>query len=398
MIAYVSYDGALEPLGRSQVVPYVIGLAGSGLPITLISFEKPRDYGTRSEVSATARALAADLIAAGVRWRPLRYHKRPTLPATLWDIGAGVMRLLRLRLTGKLRVVHARGYVAGLMAWLVKKLTGTKFVFDMRGFWPEERVDGGLWRADSRIFRVVKGLERRFLRDADRVVVLTDRARLELRRRGVKPPVTVVPTCVDLERFRPVAPASAARTFVYAGSLGTVYPLDAMLAFMRRVRAREPRARLLIVARTEHDLVSRAVTAARLDPDVVTVEAVEHAAIPAVLGEASVGLAFYRPGFSRQGTCPTKVGEYLACGLPVVVTAGVGDLDTLITDHRTGVVVEAFTDAAYERAIDELEKLLLEPDLAARCRALAERHFALGAGVQRFVALHRGLEPADVRA
>jgi glycosyltransferase involved in cell wall biosynthesis len=392
VIAYVSYDGALEPLGRSQVVPYVVGLAAAGLPLTLLSFEKPHDYGTRREPSGAARTLAAELTAARVRWRPLRYHKRPTLPATLWDVATGVAMLLRLRLTGGLRVVHARGYVAGLMAWLLKKTTGTKFVFDMRGFWPEERVDGGLWRAGSRIYRVVKILERRFLRDADRIVVLTDRARLELRRRGVRPPVTVVPTCVDLERFRPAAQAPAAPTLVYAGSLGTVYPLAAMLAFVRRVRAREPRARLLLVSRADRQFVSHALAAAGLDGSGVTVDAADHGRMPAVLAGASVGLAFYRPGPSRQATCPTKVGEYLACGLPVVVTAGVGDMDALIAEHRTGVVIDAFTDAAYERALDELEKLLLEPDLAARCRALAERHFSLRAGVERFVALHRALE------
>ena len=396
MIAYVSYDGALEPLGRSQVVPYVVGLAAAGLPMTLVSFEKPADFGTPSAPSEAARGLAAELTAAGVRWRPLRYHKRPTLPATLWDIGAGIVTLARLRVGGGLRAVHARGYVAGLMAWLLKKTMGTRFVFDMRGFWPEERVDGGLWRADSRIYRVVKRLERRFLRDADRIVVLTDRARLELRRRGVRPPVTVVPTCVDLDRFRPASQPPSEPTFVYAGSLGTVYPLDAMLAFVRRVRARAPRASLRIVSRAEPDLVRGAMKSAGLDEGAVTLEAAEHATIPAVLGRASVGLAFYRPGSSRQATCPTKVGEYLACGLPVVVTAGVGDMDTLIAEHRAGVVIDAFTDAAYERALDELEKLLLEPDLAARCRGLAERHFSLRTGVDRFVALHRQL--AETRA
>lgn len=393
MIAYLSYDGALEPLGRSQVVPYVVGLAVAGLPLTLVSFEKPRDYGIPGSPSAAARGLAAELSAARVRWLPLRYHKRPTLPATLWDVATGGATLLRLRLTRGLRVVHARGYVAGLMAWMLKKTTGVQFVFDMRGFWPEERVDGGLWRADSRLYRVVKVLERRFLRDADHIVVLTERARAELRRRGVRPPVTVVPTCVDLERFQPAATRPVAPTFVYAGSLGTVYPLDAMLAFVQRARAREPRARLLLVTRAERDFVSGALAVSGLD-GAVTVDAAAHAEIPALLGGASVGLAFYRPGSSRQATCPTKVGEYLACGLPVVVSAGVGDMDELIAGHRTGVVVAEFTDAAYEHALDDLEKLLLEPDLAARCRALAERHFSLRSGVERLVALHGSLEAA----
>jgi glycosyltransferase involved in cell wall biosynthesis len=390
VIAYVSYDGALEPLGRSQVVPYVIGMARAGLPLTLVSFEKPRDYGVPAAPSDAARALSAELTAARVRWIPRRYHKRPTLPATLWDVATGLATLLRLRMTAGLRVVHARGYVAGLMAWVLKKTTGTTFVFDMRGFWPEERVDGGLWTAGSRIYRIVKWLEARVLRDADHIVVLTERARGALQRRGVQRPVMVVPTCVDLEAFRPAA-APAELTFVYTGSLGTFYALEAMLAFVGRARAREPRARLRLVTREAPAFVDAAIGTAGLDRDAVSVEAVDHAGIPAVLGAASVGLAFYRPGVSHDGRCPTKAGEYLACGLPVVVTAGVGDMDRLVTEHRVGVIVNDFTEAAYERALDALEKLLLEPDLAARCRALAESHFSLSAGIDRFVRLHRSL-------
>jgi glycosyltransferase involved in cell wall biosynthesis len=303
----------------------------------------------------------------------------------------GVTALLRLRLTSGLRVVHARSYVAGLMAWLLKKTTGTAFVFDMRGFWPEERVDGGLWASGGRVYRVVKTLEARFLRDADHIVVLTDRARDELRRLGVRRPVTVVPTCVDLERFRPPETPRTGSTFVYTGSLGTVYPLDAMLAFVARAQARDARVRLRVVTPSPPETVKAALPAAGLAANAVSVEAAEHATIPAVLRAASVGLAFYRPGYSRQGTCPTKAGEYLACGVPVVVSAGVGDMDRLVTEHRAGVVVEAFTEAAYERALDELEKLMLDPELAERCRRLAEGHFSLRTGVDRFVELHRSL-------
>lgn len=390
MIAYVSYDGALEPLGRSQVVPYATGLAAKGYPVTLISFEKPRDYGRRTAPTAAARRMADELAAGGVEWRPHTYHKRPTLPATLWDVATGLATLARLRARGELRVVHARSYVAGLMAWILKKTTGTGFVFDMRGFWPEERVDGGLWSSASRVFRVVKALEARFLLDADHVVVLTERAREVLRERGVRAPVTVVPTCVDLDRFRRAPRGPVSPVFVYAGSLGTVYPLEAMLEFFRRARDRAPGARLSLVSRAD-EVVRAALAKVGLTDGSVSVESVAHAAIPACLHRASIGLAFYRPGFSRQGTCPTKIGEYLACGLPVVVTAGVGDMDRLLAEHRAGVVVRDLSAASYEAALDELEKLLLDPDLAVRCRRLAEQHFSLRQGVERFAAVHASL-------
>ena len=72
-----------------------------------------------------------------------------------------------------LRIVHARSYVAAVMALALKRLTGAKFVFDMRGFWADERIDGGLWPRDGRMYRVAKWFERRFLLNADHVVSLT---------------------------------------------------------------------------------------------------------------------------------------------------------------------------------------------------------------------------------
>jgi len=72
-----------------------------------------------------------------------------------------------------LGIVHARSYVASVIALFLKKFTNVGFVFDMRGFWADERVDGGLWRPDSPLFRVAKWFERQFLLAADDVVSLT---------------------------------------------------------------------------------------------------------------------------------------------------------------------------------------------------------------------------------
>ena len=87
-VLYVSYDGALDPLGSSQVVPYLTGLAG-GARLTLLSFEKPLRW---SDVPAR-EAMAGVLKAAGIEWRPLRYHAWPRLAATAWDVAKGARAL-----------------------------------------------------------------------------------------------------------------------------------------------------------------------------------------------------------------------------------------------------------------------------------------------------------------
>src|SRR5262245_61864783 len=84
-VIYASYDGALDPLGASQVVSYVVGLADRGFAMTLISFEKPERW-MRADLRTR---LQTHLAAHSVRWVPLRYHRRPRVAATVWDIVCG---------------------------------------------------------------------------------------------------------------------------------------------------------------------------------------------------------------------------------------------------------------------------------------------------------------------
>ena len=179
-LLYLAYDGMLEPLGQSQVLAYLERLAAER-PIHLLSFEKAEDW--RDE--AARQALAARIDAAGIHWHPRRYHKRPSALATAWDIGVGTASGLWLCLRHRVGIVHARSYVPAVMALVLQKLTGAKFVFDMRGFWADERVDGGLWPRDGRMYKVAKWFERRFLLNADHVVSLTHAAVAEMQAMSV---------------------------------------------------------------------------------------------------------------------------------------------------------------------------------------------------------------------
>jgi glycosyltransferase involved in cell wall biosynthesis len=121
----------------------------------------------------------------------------------------------------------------------------------------------------------------------------------------------------------------------------------------------------------------------------VSVLSADFADVPRWLGRADAGLAFYKPGWSRQATCPTKIGEYLATGLPVVVNDAVGDMEEVVGTNEVGVVLSEFTADAYRSALDRLEKLWADPDLAARCRQIAESRFSLDLGVERYWAIYQ---------
>ena len=239
-ILYISYDGMLEPLGQSQVLGYVEKLARDH-PVHIVSFEKNADREDLPRMSAM-RLRMSD---AGIEWTPLPYHKAPSAPATAYDIAVGTLTAVRIARRQKIQIVHARSYVPALMALAVKHATGAKFLFDMRGFWADERVDGGLWPRGGRLYRITKWLERKFLLAADHVVTLTHASAHEIKRFsylvGRIPPITVIPTCADLARFCPQGvDQKRPFTFGYVGSVGTWYLFKETLELFKALARRRP--------------------------------------------------------------------------------------------------------------------------------------------------------------
>ena len=392
-ILYISYDGMLEPLGQSQVLAYLKRLA-VGRSIHLISFEKSEDW-----VNVAERVrLAQDIATAGLVWHPLRYHRRPSALATAWDIVCGIALGLWLLLRHRLRIVHARSYVPSVMALALKRLTGVKYVFDMRGFWADERVDGNLWSRSGTLYRVAKGFERRFLLAADHVVSLTQAAVREMARfeylQGNMPPFVVIPTCADLARFKPMARANDGGGLMvgYVGSAGTWYLFDeVVLCFSQLLRLR-PDARFLILNRGEHAYIQTRLATAGVPDSRVELVTVTHAEVPSQMARMDAGVFFIKPVFSKQASAPTKLAEFLGCGIPCLGNAGVGDMADVLEGEQVGIALSSFDDASMIVGLHRLLRLVAEPTTRDRCVAAAQKHFSLDEGVGRYRQIYERLD------
>jgi len=390
-VLYISYDGMLEPLGQSQVLAYLERLS-PGRRIHLISFEKRDDWRDRARREAVRRRIEQ----AGIRWHPLRYHRRPSAPATAFDLFAGSALAVGLARRYRLGIVHARSDVAGVMALAVKRATGASFLFDMRGFWADERVDGKLWPAGGRLYRAAKSVERRLLLAADHVVTLTHASEKELRRwdflQARMPPITVIPTCADLDRFTIQGPPQR-DPFVlgYVGSVGTWYLLEEMLRCFVVLREIVPSSRLLIINRNEHGLIRARATAHGIVDGDLELAVADHADVPKFLVRMTAGLAFYNSSYSRLACAPTKLGEYLACGVPCLGSAGVGDIEQILDDGAVGLTVAAYSEDKLRGAVCRLVDLVSDPDIQLRCRKVAKQHFSLESGCLAYASIYDSL-------
>jgi glycosyltransferase involved in cell wall biosynthesis len=398
-ILFLSYDGMTDPLGQSQVLPYLTGLAARGHHITLVSFEKPE----RSE--AERQAIAALCQTAGIDWHPQRYHKWPPVLSAMIDLA--IMRRTAGRLHRRQRFdwIHCRTALPALVGLAMKRRYGVRFLFDMRGFWADERVDGGLWDLKKPLFRTIydffKRKEAECLREADHVVSLTDQGKAILlarpEHRPDDPPITIIPCCVDFDLFAPAPRAEARRALgiaqkrrvvAYLGSIGTWYMLDEMLDCFRVELERHPESLFLFVTRDDPQPILAAAATRSIPREAILIRGASRKEVPHFLAAADYGLFFIRPTFSKTASCPTKLGEFLAMGVPVVTNGGVGDVATIIEESGAGVLVDRFDADAYRDALDRLQKLDAD---RARWRDSARAWFDLETGVHRYEAIYRSL-------
>src|SRR5262245_5019137 len=213
----------------------------------------------RGEVLAdAARVAEVEAALGGARWTRVRWRRSPPR-----DLVYGLTSMRRAIREHRADLVHARGYVP---AFLAQRL-GRPFLFDMRGFWPDERADGGLWTRKGIGYRVWKRIERSLLKDARAVVTLTERAKDEIARLRLAPPgtpVRVIPTCADLSKFHPVpererpSECRGPRTrYLIVGATGTWYLRDEMLDLAARALLRDPSALLQILTLDDPEPIAR---------------------------------------------------------------------------------------------------------------------------------------------
>lgn len=390
-VLYITYDGILEPLGQSQVLQYLEQLARKHR-VVLVSYEKAADW----KQTERRQQLQRRVEAAGIEWIALRYHKRPSALATSFDLmvglGVGTFQVWRRGV----QIVHARSYVPSVLGLALKRLLGTRFVFDMRGFWADERIDGDLWKKDSALYRTAKWFERRFLDGADVVISLTEAgvgamAQLpypveELKR------VEVIRTCTNLELFQP-RPKMSGRPFTlaYVGSVGTWYLFEEVLRAFAALRDLEPDARLLVVNRGEHDFIRRRVAAQGLPKECIELKAVAHAEVSGEIARADAGVFFIKPVFSKKASAPTKLGEFLGCGLPCLGNVGVGDVETILEGERVGVALRDFSEDSLREGVRRLLALSRSEEVRRRCVEVARRYFSLDQGVLAYDRIYREL-------
>ncbi|MFL2589898.1 MAG: glycosyltransferase [Parvicellaceae bacterium] len=360
-IVFLSYDGITDPLGQSQILPYIFGISSNkNYKITILSFEKTNNYLQNKDV------ILNKLKNNNVDWIPLKYTKYPPIFSTIWDVYKLKKAVNKLKNKG-LDLIHCRSYVTTLVALVFKKKYKIPLIFDMRGFYADERVDGKIWSLDNFIYKKIynyfKSKEKEFLQFSDHTISLTENGKKEILSWNLpnQSKIKVIPCCTDENLFQTKNIQNVRAElgynkddFIisYVGSIGTWYMLDEMLDFFKCLKTKKPKAKFLFITKDNPQFILEKVKNKKIDISSIKIQPSSREMMPSYIGVSNFSIFFILPVFSKKASSPTKMGEIMNLGIPIICNSGVGDVDEIMGKSMPELLVKEFSNKEYERVID----------------------------------------------
>lgn len=403
-VLYVSYDGMTDNLGQSQVIPYLQGLSQKGFSIHILSCEKPVQFEKRK------KHIEKLLAKSSIVWHPIEYTAKPAVFSTLYDLRQlqNVASEIILNKENNIKLLHCRSYISAHVGTFCKKKFNIPWIFDMRGFWADERVEGGIWNIKKPLYKMVynyfKSVEKNFISQSSHIISLTQNGADEIRSWKVyqhaNTPISVIPCCADLRLF---SYSTERRKFLqkdlkiednnfilsYLGSFGTWYMTDEMFDFFKVLYEKNHDAIFLCITPDNADALESIAIRKDIPTTALRVVKANREDVPHYASLSDWSLFFIKPVYSKKASSPTKMGELLSLGIPLVCNSGVGDVDSIMKDCPQGHLVKNYTIEEYETIVDAI--LQGQNCDKKALRIVAETYYSLEKGVETYNSVYNSV-------
>jgi glycosyltransferase involved in cell wall biosynthesis len=396
-ILFISYDGMTDPLGQSQVIPYLQGLSLHGYEIFLVSCEKKTAF---QQNKTTVEQL---LKGYNIQWMPLYYTKKPPVLSTLIDIIKLKRAARKIYQAHKIDLVHTRPGVPALVGLWMKKKMGVKFLNDIREFYADSRVEGGMWNVKNPLYKMIyrffKRKETEAVEQSDGIVCLTHAAKIIIQQWPAykkNTPLQVIPCSVDLSLFDPLGIDTVQRSLVkkelnigeddfivsYLGSIGGWYLIAEMMQFCKLLSEKKPSTKFLFISPHRHDEIVAAAVKYGVSSEKIITKKADRSEVPLLLSLSDYSIFFIKPCYSKQSSSPTKHGEIMAMGIPLITNSGVGDVKEIVLRYNSGIVLDEFTETAFSVTVDKIVSGYSYD--AADIRQGAKDFYSLDAAIKKY--------------
>jgi glycosyltransferase involved in cell wall biosynthesis len=399
-VLYISYDGMTDPLAGSQIIPYLTRLVSPDIQIHILSFEKPAAFKQKGQ------ELSIELKNAKIVWHPLRYTKHPVVLSTIYDLIKMHVAALFLHFQHRFKFIHCRSYLPALCALNLKKLFGLPFLFDTRGLWADERVEGGAWPQNKIIYRMIyryfKSLELRLLKEANKILFQAKACLTDFHSRGIDlgDRGVVIPCCVDLNKFsqstiekeklvalrNSLGISSEDRVMLYLGSIGGRYLTDKVILLAKEISSQHPSLKLMFVVNGGKEEVRVAAERLNFPVKKLVICSALRKDVPLHIALSDLSVMFVCEGYSNVAVSPVRVAEILAMGVPMLINSGIGDMDKILTSVNSDFIVDGMNSESFAKVSKNFLNIVTTDKKLLR--SLAEKEFDLNKGVAGYRSIY----------
>lgn len=390
-----------DPLGQSQVINYLIGLSKKGYKFDILSFEKPDKYASLKDEIKTL------LDHNNIGWYPQIFHTTPPIFSKIYDRAKLLSVAKGLHKKNKYNLIHCRSYTAAEVGLQLKRKTGVKFLFDMRGFWADEKRDGGAWNSKYYFWRLVykyyKKKEIDFITNSDHIVSLTEVGKTEIVKwkfYDKKIPISVIPCCANSEYFSLINSTKKrfakelnnidSKTFVisYLGSLGSWYMIDEMLLFFKMLLKEIPNSLFFIITNSNHNIILQKIEKYQLNESNLKIITVPFNEVATNMYASDCSISFIKPVYSKMSSSPVKIGEILSMGIPIIANS-IGDIGKVLKENKLGALIEDFSVPSYNNVIKGINNIVnIDPQ---KIRNSAIEIYSLEKGIKKYFMVYQSL-------
>jgi len=156
-----------------------------------------------------------------------------------------------------------------------------------------------------------------------------------------------------------------------------------MMDYFKELKQERPNAQFLFVTGESPERLKKAAEDKGIAPNSISVISVLHHEVPHYISLMDASIFFIKPSYSKKASSPTKQGEIMAMGIPLICNSNVGDTDLIVSRYKAGTVIDDFNESTYRKNIINPDKFDSKAIAAG-----AKDYFALETGVERFLDIY----------
>lgn len=335
----------------------------------------------------------------GINLLPFRYY--PFGVKMIFQWANIFIKLLAIIKTKKIKTLHTWCTPAGAAGYILSVLTRKPLILDSFEPHAEPMLEGGVWKKNSLAFKLLFYLEKKQAKRAVAAIACVPSMKeYSIKKYGCAPKAFLnKPACTDLEKFslEKAKKQDLVKKLnltdkivcVYAGKFGGSYLEKETFDFFRKAYEHwVKKFRVLLLTSHTDDEIKNYCQQSNFPFESVIKTFLPHKEVPDYMGLGDFGIVPFIPVPSKRYGSPIKTGEYLAMGLPVVITKDISDDSDLIKNKNIGYVLENLSDREYMNAVSAIDKLLKEQNLRNRIRKVAEETRDFGIAKEAYKELY----------